>query len=280
MTTPEYGIFARVFPTGTVAEVGAAIAAAGYSTAQLNLKAIGFSTIPKAGEWATIDARAIRAGFATTGVSCWGISCSYNMAHPDPAVRAAGTAAAVELIGHAAGFGVTAVTLCTGSRDSEKMWAWHPDNSSRAAWNDMRAELGRLMAAASAAGVVLGVEPERGNVISDADAALRLYAELGADGGLVGIVADSANLLTARPAETHAEVLERSFTELAERIVCLHAKDLVPWAQTLEGRGVVDYGLVGELYRRLGLSVPLIVQDTNPEQAAPVRELLRGCFER
>jgi sugar phosphate isomerase/epimerase len=280
VTAPEYGIFARVFPTGSAPAIAASIRGAGYTLAQLNLKAIGLPTIPRPADWPSIDAASIRADFIQAGVGCWGISCSYNMAHPDASVRRAGTTAAVELIGRAPGFGVTAVTLCTGSRDPDKMWAWHPDNSSPAAWRDMRVELDILLAAAGEAGVVLGIEPERGNVICDAGAAERLYAELGGDGDLVGIVADSANLLTALPAETHREVLERSFRSLASRIICLHAKDLVPWAETLDGRGVVDYGLVGRLYASLGLTAPLIVQDVKPDQAAPVLALMRSRFER
>jgi sugar phosphate isomerase/epimerase len=278
VSSPEFGIFARVFPTGTVEQVAGWIADAGYTIAQLNLKAVGLPTIPEPGEWAGIDAEPIRSGFAARGISCWGLSCSYNMAHPDAAIRRAGTAAAVELIRHAPPFGVTAVTLCTGSRDPGKMWAFHPDNSSESAWRDMRAELDLLLEAAGEAGVILGIEPEHGNVVRDAEAALRLYAELGPDGARVGIVADSANLLTGLPPETHRDVLERSFTALADRIVCLHAKDLVPWAETLSGRGVIDYGLVGGLYARLELTAPLIVQDVVPEQAAAALGMLRGRF--
>jgi sugar phosphate isomerase/epimerase len=280
MATPDYGIFARVFPTGAAAEVAASIHEAGYSLAQLNLRAIGLPTIPKPSDWPAIDPAAIRADLESAGVRTWGVSCSYNMAHPDAEVRRAGTTAAVELIARAPEFGATAVTLCTGSRNPEKMWAFHPNNATPAAWDDMRAEMDRLVVAARAAGVVLGVEPEIGNVVCDADAAARLYSELGADGRWVGIVADSANLLTGRAPESHAAVLEHAFTSLGDRIICLHAKDLVPWAETLAGRGVGDYRLVGELYRRLGLTVPLIVQDVLPEQAAPVLALMRSRFER
>jgi sugar phosphate isomerase/epimerase len=278
MTAPEFGIFARVFPIGPAPNVANAIADAGYTLAQLNLKAIGFSTIPEPAEWRQLDPAIVRAAFASAGVSCWGVSCSYNMAHPDPAVRRSGTEKAVELIGYAAAFGARAVTLCTGSRHADRMWAYHPDNSSKAAWGDMRAELDILLAAAAPAGVVLGIEPEHGNVINDAEAAVRLYSELGHDGDLVGIVADSANLLAGHSRAAHYEVLERSFVALGDRIVCLHAKDVIPWQEALEGRGVVDYRHVAQLYSRLGLTAPVIVQDVTPEQAAPALRLLRDCF--
>lgn len=279
MTTPEFGIFARVFPKGSPRAVADSIAAAGYSLAQLNLSALGFATIPSADEWPGIEPAAVWADFAASGISCWGVSCSYNMAHPDAALRRAGTQAAVDLIVRASAFGATAVTLCTGSRDAERMWAFHPDNESEAAWCDMRAELDLLLAAAHDAGVVLAVEPERGNIVRDADAAVRLYSELGSDSALVGIIADSANLLSGRSPETHQDVLEHSFASLADRIICLHAKDLVPWADTLDGHGVVDYDHVAALYTRLDLRVPVIVQDTTPAQAAAALTFLRARFD-
>ena len=279
MRVPALGIFARVFPVGPAADVARSIAGAGYSLAQLNLRAIGLPTIPSADAWERIAADDLRAAFAAAGVACWGVSCSYNMAHPDPLVRAAGTAAAIELIRHAPRFGATAVTLCTGSRNPDSMWAHHPDNASESAWRDMRAELDGLIPAAIAAGIVLGIEPEPGNVVCDAAAALRLYAELGRDGRAVGIIADSANLLAGLPLDTHHEVLERSFADLADRIICLHAKDLVPWSATLAGSGVVDYVHVAALYRRLGLVAPVIVQDVAPDQAGDARGFLSGLFE-
>jgi sugar phosphate isomerase/epimerase len=278
VTAPEFGIFARVFPKGPAHALADSIATAGYSLAQLNLSALGLPTIPSVEQWRAIDPAAVRADFAASGVSCWGVSCSYNMAHPDPELRRARTTAAVELIVRAAALGATAVTLCTGSRDAEHMWAPHPDNESEAAWRDMRAELDLLLAAACDAGVMLAVEPERGNIVRDADAAVRLYSELGGDSALVGIIADPANLLSGLSPESHRDVLEHSFASLADNIICLHAKDLVPWADTLDGHGVVDYDHVAALYARLDLHAPVIVQDATPAQAAGALAYLRARF--
>ena len=271
MKVAEIGIFARVFPVGPATDVARAIARAGYSLAQLNLRALGLPTIPDPEAWGRIDAEAVRADFAAAGVSCWGLSGSYNMAHPETRIRLAGRTRAVALIRNAGRFGASTVTLCTGSRNPEGMWSFHPDNATDAAWRDMREELDALIAAAVDANVVLGIEPEPGNVVRDAAAARRLYAELGPDAPTVGIIADSANLLAGVPLDLHHEVLDRSFKALAERIICLHAKDLVPWSSTLAGGGLVDYRHVGSLYRGLGLTAPIIVQDVAPEQAADAR---------
>jgi sugar phosphate isomerase/epimerase len=158
------------------------------------------------------------------------------------------------------------------------MWAAHPDNGSAQAWRDMRTELDLLLAAAEEADVLLAIEPEPGNVVRDADAAVRLYAELADDAARVGIIADAANLLAGRAPATHARILEHAFDALAERIVCLHAKDLVTWERSLAGQGVVDYGHVASLYARHGLRAPVIVQDVTPGQASAALDYVRERF--
>ena len=59
------------------------------------------------------------------------------MAHPDPAVRQAGLERLRKVIVAAPLLGATGITLCTGTRDPDNMWRWHPDNDSADAWNDL-----------------------------------------------------------------------------------------------------------------------------------------------
>lgn len=271
MTTPTFGIFARVFDPDTPAEVARRIRDAGYRLAQVNLRAFGLPTMPSPDQWASIDLPAVRRDLAAHQVDTWGLSATYNMAHPDASVRAEGTARAVLSIERAAELGAGVVTLCTGSRNTENMWRHHPDNADPAAWADFRAELDTLLAAAQRAGVRLGVEPEGGNVVRDARTAARLLAELGAAAGSVAIVLDPANLLKDDPRSAD-DVLDEAFELLAEHTGCLHAKDLVPWDATLAGDGVVDYARVGALRDRWTPDAPVIVQDAAPGNAAAVRE--------
>ena len=149
----DLGIFARTFPRSSAGEVATAVSAAGYGLVQLNLSAVGLPTLPAPAEHGQLDFGPVRQAFDERGIGIWGLSASYNMIHPDPAVRAAQTEAAVALIGRAPELGATAVTLCTGSRDPDNMWRRHPGNDEPAAWHDLRASLDRLLPAAAAAGV-------------------------------------------------------------------------------------------------------------------------------
>ena len=158
-----------------------AVASAGFGLTQLNLNAFGLPTIPGQEAVGGLDVAGIRFAFASRNVEIWGVSATYNTVHPDRDRRMRETAAAAAFLPSAARLGASVVTLCSGTRDPDDIWRRHPDNDDPSAWRDLRATLDVLMPAAEAAGVRLGVEPEPGNVVSDAVVARRLLDELGAD---------------------------------------------------------------------------------------------------
>jgi len=271
VTAAELGIFARVFPAGPAAAVARQVREAGYTTTQLNLKAVGLPTLPDASEWAHIDSETITGPFAAAGVSVWGVSATYNMAHPDAELRRAGTLRALAVIAHArSSLGAQVVTLCTGSRDPGNMWAPHPANRTPEAWRDFRSELDLLIEAAGQAGVRLCIEPETGAVVDDASTTLRLLAELGQNAAQLGVVLDSANLLKGTTKSQQA-ILTDAFARLGAHIVGLHAKDTRGWDAALAGQGEVDFRLVGRLRRDHAPDAPVIVQDIDPRRAAQAR---------
>lgn len=270
----ELGIFARVFSRSGPDEVAAAVAAAGFQLTQLNLSSFGLPTIPPEGQ--RPDLPVIRQAFADRGVRIWGLSASYNTIHPDAALRSRLTSDAAALIARAGEAGATAVTLCTGTRDPQDMWRWHPGNDDPQAWLDLRATLDRLLPAAASAGVRLGIEPEPGNVISDADRARRLLDELNGDAALVGIVLDPANLVTPETAAQQDRILTRAADLLGESVICAHAKDVVASGYAAAGTGKLDYGLVFRLLAGLPAVVPVIIQDTAEDDVTRVTEFLTG----
>ena len=252
------GIFARTFRRSTAAEVAAEVARAGYALAHWNFAAIGLPTLAVDLPDATFTE--VRAAFDAVGIGIPSISATYNMIGPNTGRRSAETTQAAKLIRRARSLlGAEAVTLCTGTRDPENMWRAHPDNAAPEAWRDLRATLDVLMDAASDGGVVLGIEPEPGNVVRDAPTAARLLDELG-DDAPVGIIFDPANLLTPETLSRQAEILTEAVDLLGPRIVGVQLKDF----------GVMDYGLVFRLLQRVA-PVPLIVQDVTEAEAGRVR---------
>ena len=270
----EIGVFARVFPPGPPDAVASAIAAAGFTVAQLNLSALGRPTLDETlTAW---DAAAIGAAFREAGVSVWGVSGTFNAIHPDPVVRRAGMRGCQAVIEWASAIGAGVVTLSTGTRDPDDTWRGHPDNGSAEAWRDLRETLDVLIPAAAAAGVRLGVEPELGNVVRDAEAADRLLTELGADARHIAIVLDPANLLTVETLPRQEAILTRAFELLGSRTGAVHAKDVVAEGYAAPGAGGMDYGLVTRLMLDLPPAVPIIAQDLRSDDAVRVREFLEG----
>ena len=270
------GIFARTFRRDTATEVAAAVAAAGFALAHWNFAAIGQPTL--ATDLGPEHFVAVRNAFDAAGLGIPSVSATYNMIHPDGDQRAAQTAQAVRLIAQVPRLGADVVTLCTGTLDRQNIWRAHPDNGSAQAWSDLRRTLDPLLAAAAAAGVLLGVEPEPGNVVADAPTAARLLAELGPNSP-IGIVLDPANLLSPQTISRQHDILSEAVELLGPRVIGVQAKDVVAAGYSAAGAGLMDYPDVFRQLSRLP-PVPVIVQDADEADAARVRaDLLRWHAE-
>jgi sugar phosphate isomerase/epimerase len=283
----QLGIFARTFMRDSPAAVARAVSDAGFDLVQLNLNSFGLPTIPDQDVLASTDFGAVRDSFAEQGITIWGVSVTYNTIHPDAGVRRRLTEAACQLIARVPELGAQFATLCTGTRDTGNMWRTHPDNGDSEALRDLRTTVDRLLEAAIAADVRLGIEPEPANVISDARAAASLLRDLGSDAEHVAIVLDPANLIDETTAASQRFVLTEAFETLAGSIVCLHAKDVVASGSAggargfvAAGAGLLDYDLIFELRSQLPRAVPVVVQDVAEHDARRVRDMLTDQFIR
>ena len=136
-------IFARTYPLGPADQLLSSIARDGYEGMQFNLSCLGLASLPDSVPAGDLTAFAEAARERSLAIA--GLSGTYNMAHPDKALRRAARARFANVVAAAPLLGTPIVTLCTGSRNADDMWAAHPDNASAAAWTDMRAELDRLL---------------------------------------------------------------------------------------------------------------------------------------
>jgi sugar phosphate isomerase/epimerase len=276
----QLGIFARTFVRDSPTEVARAVADAGFDLVQLNLNSFGLPTIPDQDLLLRTDFGAIRNAFSEQGIAIWGVSVTYNTIHPDAGVRRRLTEDACRLIARVPELGAGFATLCTGTRDGDNMWGGHPANGDSSAARDLRVTIDRLLEAATAADVRLGIEPEPANVIYDARAAASLLRDLGPDAEHVAIVLDPANLVDASTVASQRAILSAAFETLADSIECLHAKDVVVAGFTAAGTGLLDYDLIFELRSELPRAVPVVVQDVAEHDARRVRDMLTDQFTR
>jgi sugar phosphate isomerase/epimerase len=265
------GIFAKTFAGADPRTVLQAAKGAGYAAVQYNMACSGLPAMPDALTGA--QAGAVAGAGATMGVAIAAVSGTYNMIHPDPAVRATGLSRLGVLIDHAAAMGTGMVTLCTGTRDAEDQWRHHPDNATPDAWRDLLEEMGKACALAEAKGVKLGIEPELANVIDGAAKARRLIDSL--QSPAPAIVLDPANLFEVEPLAAQRDILSRAVDLLADRIAMAHAKDRDPEGGFVAaGKGVVDFAHFLKRLRAVGFDGDLVTHGLTAEEAPGVAAFL------
>ncbi len=270
----QLGIFTRVFERDSLEAVLDEIVGYGLGCVQFNFESAGEDEMPDQIHDSLADS--IRTALKTIGVEMSAVSGTYNMIHPDPVQRASGLRQLTVIIEACGRLGTDVVTLCTGTRDPDYMWARHADNDSEDAWNDLAAELGKATEAAEKAGVTLAFETEVSNVIDSAVKARRILDEIGSPG--LKVVMDGANLYHKGELARMHEIMDEAFDLLGGDIVLAHAKDIVKDGEAghvAAGTGLLDYDHYIELLDRVGFEGGVIMHSLEESQVTSSRDFLR-----
>ncbi|MBI4657273.1 MAG: sugar phosphate isomerase/epimerase [Verrucomicrobia bacterium] len=268
------GIFARTFARPTIEEVFDAVSAHDLPEVQFNFACAGLPSLPAELELGALER--IGGAAAARNVSIAAISGTFNMIHPDLSQRTDGLQRLRVIISACVHLGANVVTLCTGTRDPEDLWRWHPENHSPEAWCDLIASLEEALEVAELHGVQLGFEPEINNVIDSARRARQLLDELRSPN--LKIILDAANLFHPDDLPKMKEILEEAFELLGGDIVMAHAKELGRdgHAGNLAiGAGVLDWGRYVALLRQAKFSGPFIMHGFDEPDAAASAGFLR-----
>jgi sugar phosphate isomerase/epimerase len=271
-------IFAKTFARPTVEECLAAVREAGLNAVQFNLSILGIDPVP-----AMVPSKLLtraRDALRSTGVEALALSGTFNAAHPDPAVRQLHLSRFHRVCQAAAELQIPLVTLCTGSRAADDMWRWHPENSTPEAWADSLTTLREVASIAAEHQVRVAFEPERNNVVSTAEQAVRMLEQIGSD--RMGTIFDAANLLTEEVVASggaEATIIE-SAQRLSGTIVLAHAKELsFPEQELPAGGGVVPWRLVTEQLAAIGYDGPLVIHGLREDDVPAAVNTLRSVLE-
>jgi len=270
------GIFSTVFTRPSLDETLAAVTRAGVDAVQFDLESVGLPMLP---DVIPEDLPGlIRAACAEHGVAITALSGTFNMAHPDAAVRERDLARFRVLAAAARPMGVPVITICTGTRDPEDMWRSHPDNGTPAAWADLLATLGVALGIASEHDVTLAFEPEPANIVRDARRGRALLDELRHP--RLAVVMDPANILAGAMDRAPDEVLTEAFDLLGPRIVATHAKDIDAAGRfRAAGQGIVPWERHVELLRGIGFDGPLVLHSLVAAEVAASVAVLRTAID-
>ena len=266
----QVGIFAKTFQATSIVDVFRSVRLAGYKTCQFNMACAGLSAMPE--EITPALAVEIARVSAAEGIGIAAVSGTYNMAHPDEQVRNDGLRRLGVIIGAARAMGTSLVSLCTGSRDREDQWRFHPDNSSAEAWRDMVASMQQALELAEAHDVSLGIEPELANVVSDAVCAHRLLEELKSP--RLKIILDPANLFE-HASDDRLSIIAQAVDLLGPHLAMAHAKDRDATGKFVAaGTGIIDFTDFIARLKAAGFKGPLITHGLGEEDAKAVARLL------
>ncbi len=271
-------IFAKTFARPTVEECLGAVREAGLNAVQFNLSILGIDPVPDMVP-SELLSRA-RDALRKSGVEALALSGTFNAAHPDPTVRERYLSRFRCVCRAAADLQIPLVTLCTGSRAADDMWRWHPENSTPEAWADSLTTLREVTSIAAEHEVRVAFEPERNNVVSTAEQAVRMLEQVGSD--RMGTIFDAANLLTEEVVARGAS--EETIIEAAQRlsgtILLAHAKELrFPEQELPAGAGIVPWRLVTEQLAAIGYDGPLVIHGLREGDVQAAVQTLRSVLQ-
>ena len=271
------GIFAKTFSRPTVEGVFDAVKEHQLDCVQFNMACAGLPTLPN--DIAPSLAIRIHEASMSRGMEIAAVSGTYNMAHPDPEVRQAGLRRLRTLASACHGMGTSVITLCTGTRDPENMWRWHPENASSQAWSDLLSSMEAALRIAEEEQVTLAFEPERANVVSTAAKGHALLVAM--QSPHLKVVIDPANLIVPGDERQVSQVLDEAFDLLGEYIVIAHAKDrgADDTFQTAGG-GILDYDQYVRLLRAAAFDGPFILHGLTEGQIDAALQFLRDKLQR
>ena len=224
------------------------------------------------GEISAETVRAAEKASAKHGLPIEVINATFNMAHPDPAVREEGLKRLRVHAEAARSLGCPVLSLCSGSLNRNHLWTPHPDNGSAEAWSLMFGTMRQAAEIAETCGVTLAVESEASNVIDTPEKARRLMDSVGSE--KIRMILDPANLFHAGEAhpENARRTLDEAFAVFGDDIVAAHGKDIlegdgISFCGT--GRGIVDFCYMAEKLRASGYAGDMFLHGIYDEADMP-----------
>jgi len=267
----QLGIFAKTFARPQVEEVFDAVKEHHFDCVQFNLACAGLPTLPD--EITPSLITRIREAARKRDIEIAAVSGTYNMIHPDHQVRQAGLRRLRTLASTCHDMGTPIITLCTGSRDPENMWRWHPENASSQAWSDLLSSIEAALRIAEEEQVTLAFEPERANVVNTAAKGHALLAAMQSPS--LKVVIDPANLILPGDKGQMSRVLNEAFDLLGEDIVIAHAKDRgTDDTFQAAGGGILNYDQYLHLLHAVAFNGPLIFHGLSEGQVDAARRFL------
>lgn len=265
------GVFMKIFARRRGEEVLDAVVSSGFRWVHFTLQPFCGEALPR--EISSELLRAIKQALTQRNLEIASFSGTFNMAHPSEAFRREFLErfeVACHACRHLRG---KIVALCTGTRDPQDMWRYHPANATKEAWRDMRTTLEAALLIAEKHDLILAFEPEVNNVVNSLEAACRLLREV--PHPRLAVIFDPVNLIDEQGTHVATELFRKAATSLADRIVLAHAKDVINHALPSAGdKPIIDYRQYLRFLCGIRFQGALLIHSVAEKDLPQVTELL------
>lgn len=266
----KLGMYSIEIQRPTTKGLFAAIKEAGFSQVQFDFSSVCDEQMPlriEPGLLADVSSQAERHGVEITAVNG-----TFNMIHPDKAERESGYARFATVAAASRDLNCDFVTLCTGSRNTKSMWAWHEDNLAPSAWEDLLKSMEKVLEQAERYDLVLGIECEPSNSVNSPEKARELMDIFQTP--RLKIIMDIANLFQVGQArqENVRPIMDHAFELLGKDIYIAHGKDIKAGdglQYTHAGNGIVDFAYFLDKLDQVGYPGGMILHGIKHERDFP-----------
>ena len=279
------GIFANTFKSPIFEDVLDAVKAHGLTTIELNLSLLGLATLagtdtlPLAASISEPLIQGVQSACRERGVTVVSLAAYFNMIHPDREQRNAGLRQLEPLMKLAKALDIETLALCTGTRDPDQMWRYHPANNEPEAYRDLLYSLNEALAMAETYDRVLAFEPEVNLVIDSPKKARDLLDELASP--RLKVIFDPANIFPKGGLNHMHQLMTEAAHLLAEDIVLAHAKDILEDGKAGDvaaGRGKLDYRHYLKLLREIGFDGAILLHGLSEAEVAESLQHLKNSM--
>ncbi|MBS4195910.1 sugar phosphate isomerase/epimerase family protein [Lederbergia citri] len=238
----EIGMYTIEIQRPTTRELFTAIKDAGFSQVQFDFSSVCDEQMPLRFEPGLLQE--IQRQAERNRVEIVAVNGTFNMIHPSVLEREDGYKRFASVAEASRELNCEFVTLCTGSRNTKSMWAWHEDNLNPEAWEDLLASTDKVLEQAECYNLILGIECEPNNCINSPVLARKLLDTFKTP--RLKIIMDVANLFQKGQAykENVRPIMDEAFDLLGNDIYLAHGKDIKEGEDlnpTYAGNGIVDF---------------------------------------
>ena len=279
------GIFANTFKSSNFEGVLEAVKAHGMATIELNLSSLGLATLagtdtlPLAASISEGLIQKVQSACREQGITIVSLAAYFNMIHPDKEQRNAGLRQLEPLMKLAKALDIEILALCTGTRDPDQMWRYHPANHEPQAYRDLFDSLNEALAMAETYDRVLAFEPEVNLVIDSPRKARDLLAEIASP--RLKVIFDPANIFPKGGLNHMHQLMTEAAHLLAADIVLAHAKDILEDGQAGDvaaGKGKLDYRHYLRLLREIEFGGAILLHGLSEAEVAGSLQHLKNSM--